>query len=327
MRHAFSCAAFLAVCSFAVQGYTQTQNITLQQETANNTSACSAPQSPPYCTAAFQGWSDTTNQGVETVLYDPPPAHVSSVPLSALMYSGWNGQFICEYQPWFGSSGHHQVGYSENTPATVTGQDNFMITEGCNINFVDFYGKFDPAQSFNLTTTDNVFKDLSIRQGYPLKMGILEDQGSFDNPNNQNSCVNQPDNGTTITCIENALEVDLTYVHNNYVDANVYWIDNGKYVVGYFGACSKFTKLNCPQDWETIWTFIKNWAANDNYNMKFIFEFNQWAGPDTSDFQAPQVTAGEYGWPQPPDYNEQDNSQYCWGSLNLNNCTQYLDTL
>jgi hypothetical protein len=75
---------------------------TLQQETSNNTSACTASGNPLWCDSGFSGLTDTQGS-IETVLFDPPPAHVSNVPLNTLMYSGFNGQFLCEYQPWFDS--------------------------------------------------------------------------------------------------------------------------------------------------------------------------------------------------------------------------------
>lgn len=92
------------------------------------------------------------------------------------MYSGFNGQFLCEYQPWFdsrdqGNNGHVNVGYDENIAATVAGQDSYMISVGCNINFLDFYGTTDSSQAFNLRTANTVYSDITNRTN--LKFAVL----------------------------------------------------------------------------------------------------------------------------------------------------------
>ncbi len=157
---------------------------TVIQQMSNNTSLCSSANDPggnlSYCSSFFNGFgTNLNNTSAETPLPDPPAGHVSNISLRQLMYPGWTGRMICEYQPWFGLSSHRSVGYNENSAATVNAQGSFMIAEGCDINLVDWYGSLDPNQSFNLTTANTVFSDLSGRPGYPLKFGIMDDKGAL----------------------------------------------------------------------------------------------------------------------------------------------------
>ena len=293
------------------------------------TSACTAQGSPAWCDKAFTGLTDTQGS-IETTVLDPPPAHVSNIPLSVLMYPGFNGKFLCEYQPWFdskdnGNNGHKNVGYDEKLPPTAVGQDNYMVSVGCNINFVDFYGH---TPGFNLDATNTVYSDIKLRSD--LTFAILEDEGAFFN-----AC-NGTDEGATKSCIESNLEADMDYIHNNYTLPNPsrYWMDQGAFVVGYFGACGDFTALNCtndPTDWQDIWGDVNTYVnTTHSYNFKFIFNFGKFNTPSESNFQTPSITAGEYGWPQPIlHYNPANSStQFCWGNNSESpNCTQYLDTL
>ena len=145
---------------------------------------------------------------------------------------------ICEYQPWFGLSSHKSVGYNENSSATVAAQDSFMITEGCDINLVDFYGSLDPNQSFNLTTTNTVFADLNGRSEHPLKFGILEDKGALES-----SCSTSLTESATVSCLQSALAKDMDFIHTNYATSTAYWMDGGLPVIAYFGARSDWPIL------------------------------------------------------------------------------------
>src|SRR5579863_6855905 len=150
------------VCLAAVQ-VTNAQSITWESETSNNTSACSATGTPTYCAMALppQDTSSANQQaGAQTTVIDAFPEHVSSVQIGQLMNTtsqNWTGKVLCEYQPWFSTdpntnyNGHIPIGYDENNLATVAAQDSDMISRGCNINFIDFYGNTDSKQQFNLT--------------------------------------------------------------------------------------------------------------------------------------------------------------------------------
>jgi hypothetical protein len=98
-----------------------------------------------------------------------------------------------------------------------------MISEGCDINLIDWYGSISPYQTFNLTTANTVFADLNSRSGYPLKFGIMEDKGAL-----KYSC---PTSGLTesgtVACLQGALMQDMDYINTHYVNSGVYWTDGG----------------------------------------------------------------------------------------------------
>jgi hypothetical protein len=289
---------------------------TLIKETSNNTSLCSSSSDPggnlSYCSAFFNGFNtNPNNTSAETLVPDSPAGHVSNISIKQLMYSGWNGRMICEYQPWFGLSSHKSVGYNENSSATVAAQDSFMINEGCDINLLDFYGSLDPNQSFNLTTANTVFADLNGRSGSPLKFGILEDKGAL-----KSTC---PTSGqtesATVSCLQNGLITDMDYINVHYASSAVYWTDAGQPVVAYFGAKSDWPILTST-DWDAIWSAVK--AHTDTYvaPFKYIFQFGS--------FTTASYDNGRFGWVQPPAYTS--TQQFWWGSVTSASPT-YLDTL
>jgi hypothetical protein len=289
---------------------------TLIQQTSNNTSLCSSSGDPggnwPYCSAFFNGFNtNPNNTAAETPVPAPPAGHVSNIGIKQLMYPGWTGRLICEYQPWFGLSSHKSVGYNENSSATVAAQDSFMIAEGCDINLIDFYGSLDPNQSFNLATTNAVFADLNARSGYPLRFGIMEDKGALIS-----SCpTSNRTESATVTCLENALITDMDYINTHYANGGVYFTDAGNPVIFSFVAKSVWPILTST-DWDTIWSAVK--AHTDTYAapFKYILQFGS--------FSAASYDNGRFGWLQPPAYSA--TQQFWWGSSTSSSPT-YLDNL
>ena len=287
---------------------------TLVHQTSNNTSLCSSSADPAgnlaYCNAFFDGFNSNSNDiGAQTLIPVSPAGHISSLSIKQLVYPGWNGRLICEYQPWFGLSSHKSVGYNENSSATVAAQNSFMLTEGCDINLVDYYGSLDTKQSFNLTTTNTVFGDLNTRTGYPLKFGILEDKGAL-----KSTCPTSGQTETaTVSCLQNALITEMDYVNANYANSPVYWTDAGQPVIAYFGGKSDWPIL-ISADWDSVWAAVK--AHTDGYStpFKYVFQFGS--------FTANAYDGGRYGWVQPPVYSS--TQQFWWGSNTSANPT-YLD--
>src|ERR1700685_4499497 len=176
MRHVVS-----LILPFACLAFVHAQTTTLTLEKANNTSACAANGSPSYCVVpqgeqpALPLSTSTNNQtdGAQTTIADAFPGHVSTVAVGQLMNTSaqnWAGKVLCEYQPWFslqtGYNGHIDIDYDENPDNTqnpylssVPNQDTVMISRGCNISFIDFYGQIDSSQNFNKDTTDYVNSD------------------------------------------------------------------------------------------------------------------------------------------------------------------------
>ncbi len=328
----------LAVCLFAVSRISNAQ-ITLAQETGNNTSGCTIDSQHPYCSSAFtalEDYNDIHDNGdpIETPYLDAAPGHVTSVSLSStvaptLMYSGFDGRFICVYQAWFGLASHIDVGYNETNSATTNAQASAMNRAGCNIALVSFYGTTEfanyPDYQFEETATNTLFA--SVEQAGPLKIGILEVDSAFsglnmtnDGSNGKTGNCNQfgtTDYQDTITCIEGAMGADLAYINTTYVaPGNYYWTDGGKPVVAFFGwpcdfpAISEGDTGSCPGSnatarWNQIWADIQA----DFPSFKYVFEYGSYSIPQTSN--------GEFAWPQPATWDGQpgnisDGSQYFW---------------
>lgn len=289
---------------------------TYTQQVSNNTSLCSSSGDPGgnlfYCAAFFDGFnSNPADSGEETLMPISPAGHVSNLSIRQLMYSGFNGRVICEYQPWFGSSGHKSVGYNENSAATVASQNSFMLSEGCDIVLVDYYGALDPKQGFNLATTNALFTDLNGRTGYPLKFGIMEDKGAL-----KSTCpMSGQTESATLSCLQNALTSEMDYIDTNYASSPVYWTDNGQPVIAYFGGKTDWPILTSA-DWDTLWSTVK--AHSDTYSVpfKYVFQFGS--------FTTNAYDGGRYGWVQPPSYSS--TQQFWWGSKTSASPT-YLDSL
>lgn len=289
---------------------------TLLPQLSNDTSVCSSSSDPAgnlsYCFAFFDGFNtNPNNAGSETLVPDSATGHVSPLGIRNLMYSGWTGKVICEYQPWFGLSSHASVGYNENNSATVAAQNSFMLREGCDINLVDFYGPVDPNQSFNLATTNAVFADLSSRNGYPLKFGIMEDKGALIS---RCPTSNQTE-AATLTCLENALSSDMDYVNSNYASNGVYFTDGGNPVIFSFVTKSVWPILTAT-DWDTIWSAVKTHTDAYSAPFKYIHQFGS--------FTTASYDNGRFGWVQPAVYSS--TQQFWWGSSTSSSPT-YLDNV
>lgn len=277
---------------------------TLLPQLSNNTSACSSSSDPggnlSFCFNFFDGFNtNPNNSGSETLAPDSPAGHISPLSIRNLIYPGWTGKVICEYQPWFGLSSHASVGYNENNSATVAAQNSFMLREGCDVNLVDFYGPVDPNQSFNLATTNAVFADLNGRSGYPLKFGIMEDKGSLIS---RCPTSNQTESAT-LACLQNALIYDMDYINTQYASSGVYFTDGGNPVVFSFVTKAVWPILTAT-DWDTIWSAVK--AHTDTYPapFKYIHQFGS--------FTTASYDNGRFAWVQPPVYSS--TQQFWWGS-------------
>src|SRR6267154_530826 len=69
----------------------------INNETANNTSACFQAGNPSYCNEALPNLITSIanqNAGAQTFVVDSLPEHVSTISVKRLMYKGWTGQLI-----------------------------------------------------------------------------------------------------------------------------------------------------------------------------------------------------------------------------------------
>jgi hypothetical protein len=285
------------------------------QQVSNNTSLCSSSTDPggnlPYCSVFFDGFpTNPNNLGAQTLIPDSPAGHISDQSVKQLMYPGWNGRVLCHYMPWFGNSTHKNVGYNENSAATVAAQASFMIKEGCDVVLIDYYGSQDAKHAFNLATTNAMFADVSSRAGYPLKFGLEEDKGAL-----KALCpVTGQTESATLSCLQSALMTEMDYINANYAYSPVFWTDNGQPVVAYFGGKADWPILTSA-DWDTLWSTVK--AHTDTYSIpfKYVFQFGS--------FTANAYDGGRFGWVQPSAYTA--TQQFWWGSKTSASPT-YLDS-
>src|SRR5437868_6477180 len=71
---------------------------------------------------------------------DIAPANVSKVSFRELLPPGSVGMVLAQYQPWFGSRDHKNVGYRTDDPAQVRRQVDDMMSRGIDGVVLAWYG-------------------------------------------------------------------------------------------------------------------------------------------------------------------------------------------
>lgn len=199
MRKVWFTAAIAAILFItalnALAGSVVTPNTTLSAETGNNTSTSDS----------FQGWSNG----------DEAPTNVSKVDTRTLLYSGSSTKIFAHFLPWFGQSGHKDVGYNSADPTQVTKQVVDMMSRGIQGMIIDWYGQKGAQED---TTTQYVMSAAEAHS--PFMFAVMEDAGAI---RGCGSC-------------QGALISDLTYAYNKYEQSPAYFRVNGRPVVFFFDA-------------------------------------------------------------------------------------------
>lgn len=284
---------------FALASAALAQTITSQ--TANNTSACVSNGSPAYCTTGKAWTTDAAHTLAQTVTADPLPGHVSELPVRNLLYSGATTKMVAALTPWFGCSGHINIGMDETSSTVVAAQNDSIINRGFDIESLDFYGQ-DSSLACNLSIVNNFASDLSGRAGTPLKMIIREDSGA--------TFPFCPKNGAGVdqtSCITTHLNSDMDYINTHYAGNGYYWKDAGHPVVMWFFSEASWT--NPTPNWATIWASVVTHTNGFSSSFKHLFEYGSYTDPHST-----SLGAGEFGWVKPPAYvNSSDpTSQQFW---------------
>jgi len=202
---------------------------TLAAETANNTSASSS----------FNG---TSNGNIK-------PASVSKVSLHTLLYPGATTKIYVHVMPWWGSSGHINIGYNSADPAQVTRQVDDMISRGIDGLIVDWYG---PANAALNNATLALSQEAQNHSGF--EFAICEDAGALQGASNPTA----------------KLISDLAYIYQTYETSPNYMRKNGRPVIVLFG------EESVAINWSQV-------AAAVQGNPLFVWENNVgFTQPDSS---------------------------------------------
>lgn len=233
---------FLSVCPFALGQTPLVPSTTLAAETSNNTSASDT----------FQGWANGT----------PKPRNVSKLPLRSLMYDGSETKLHVHFMPWFGHSGHKDVGYRSDDPEQVRRQVKDMISRGIDGAIIDWYG---PGRAPHDTATMLIKEEAERNPGF--EFAVCEDKGALS------KCAETP--GCEVT---EKLISDFTYVANTYFTSPAYMrTKEGRPVLHFFGV----EAYNHLIDWDKV-------RANVPGNPVFIFR-------NSVAYTAAQTNGG-YAW-------------------------------
>jgi hypothetical protein len=241
---------------------------TLDEQTKNNTAACSAANSPSYCQAAM-GSMSSAGSGT----YNAAPGNVSKSNIHSMLYSGSTTQVFTYYEPWFcmsaGSTStgtgslctsHIQVGYNSNDAATIHGQMDDIQSRGFDGLVIDSYGR---NLNFYDSVSTKVRDDLDARcsgSACPMSFALMEDDGAFK----WTQC---PRNGGGIdqtACITQAINNDLDNMDANYFGSASYLkvdkVTKRKSVVGqpviFYFFCEECF-VNPVPNWNQIWHDVR----------------------------------------------------------------------
>ena len=220
MRRAFATLT-LALCALAAtaQNLTVTPTTTYAAETGNNTSAADT----------FTGWNDG-NIGA---------TNISKLDTHTLLYPGFNGKIYAHVEPWWGSSGHPNIGYSSGDPAEVQKQITDILSRGLDGEVVDWYG----PGSYEDGTVKTLF---SVTPSNPNFSVIVEiDVGAM----NWHSCYP--------TCNATTAATNLfTTMGNLFFSSPSYAKVNGRPMALEFG----FETLSLPSGYPSGWNVV-DWNA------------------------------------------------------------------
>jgi hypothetical protein len=220
----FPVAFFLLFASsLASPSQSASQNTTLRAETANNTSTG----------AGFHGMHNG----------NPPPAHVSKLPLRNLLYASAVTKIYARVVPFFLKSQKHvDVAYASDDPVEVERQVEDMASRGIDGAIVDWYG----TENADLGRTAFAFRNQAERHpGFTFV--ISEDKGALKH------CVKRPGCDPTGLLIK-----DLNYAYDQFEQSPAYLHQDGRPVVLFFDV-----NLD-PINWPTVRQSVKG-------NPLFVF--------------------------------------------------------
>jgi hypothetical protein len=227
---------------------------TLQAETGNNTSAANSFPAQANGNAAA--------------------GNVSKVPLNSLLYAGSNTKLYASWQPWFGGSGHMNVGYSSNDPAQVHRQVVDMISRGINGVIIDWFGPNIPILS---DASLLMQKEAEAHPGF--QFAIMEDSGALFNAAVANNCD-----------VTSQLISDLHFINSQFTPSPAYIHLNGRPVIFMFGVTQFFI------DWPRVFAATPSqdlfiFRGPEGFQQSFAGGSFQWIDINTTDAFNPELAA------------------------------------
>lgn len=193
--------AIIAVLTWvsAFAGTPIVPHTTLKAETSNNTSTADL----------FPGWSNGL----------PAASNVSKVSIKKLLYPGSTTKLYVHYQPWFGTTSHKSVGYSENDQAQVARQVTDMASRGIDGGILYWSG---PKKTFNHTTNLLFMAEAEKHAGF--EFAVQEDKEALS------TCAATP--GCDLT---GQVITDLNAMATSFFASSAYMRKDGRPVVFFFG--------------------------------------------------------------------------------------------
>jgi hypothetical protein len=214
MARAFVACTALGCASFAQ--LTIVPTTTLSSQTANNTSAANT----------FTSQSNG-NLGA---------GNISKEPINDLIPNGQNTKAFAHYMPWWGKSGHINIGYSEHDPAQIRRQVEDMISRW----FAGLIIAESNSSSWSLETTNLMLAEVERHPGFLFV--VQENKGALSSASDPTA----------------KLISDMTYANDHYFNSPNYYRINGRPVVPFYDGT--FTGL----DWSKA-------QANSPGNPIFVF--------------------------------------------------------
>lgn len=230
----------LLVAGSAFAGVMITPTTTLSAQTSNNTSAAST------FTALSNG--------------DATPANVSKQPMKDLLYAGFQGKVLAHYMPWWGNTGHMNIGYSSHDSAQAEREVVDMMSRG-------FDGVMVAESHSGSGDWDNIgaLTMFSAVQNHPgFLFAVSENKNGF--------------NSTTDPTTQ--LVQHMAYDYQHYFNSPNYMRWNGRPVVFFFDGPSNISGIN--------WTSAKQQAVQYG-NPVWIFR-------NSSGYTTTSASDGAFSW-------------------------------
>jgi len=231
-----------------------TPTTTLQQETANNTSAAN-------------GFSAQANGNAAA-------GNVSKVATNTLLYSGSNTKLFASWLPWFGGSNHMDVGYHSDDPAQVHKQVQDMISRGIQGVIIDWFGPNVP-----IISDASLLMQREAEANPGFEFAIMEDSGALFNAAVANGCD-----------VTSQLISDLHFINSQFVPSPAYFHLNGQPVIFMFGVTQFF--IDWQRVLPTLpHRELLLFRGPEGFQQSFANGSFQWVDINTTDAFDSQLTA------------------------------------